>query len=125
MFADIMIGEFIIAESVPLLDAYKPILEAENASESEIDNDGLKYFIQQCDYLDIVIGNHKDPESTRVVFKIDEERNVIAVVSFNGRPRTDLLSYQLLKLTSLEDRLIDEGNGMYTLILNLGSFINY
>lgn len=118
-------GEFDTGKKIELLEAYKAIMEIENVTESDVDPDGLEFFKQQCDYIDIIIGNHKDSESTQVVFKIDKDKNIIAEINFNGLPRTDLLSYKLLTLTALEDRLTNEGNGRYLLTLNLGTFINY
>lgn len=110
---------------IDLENAYQEIMKMENVQMDSVDKDFLELFQKQCEYMEIIIGHHTGTEPVQINFEINDDKDIIAKLEFQGRPHKELMAYKLLILTSLEDRLIQGDGGKYLLVLNLGTFIIY
>lgn len=101
------------------------ILKHEGATFDDVDEEALKAFKINCDYIDIICGHHETGDRIDVDFSLNEEKDVVVRMRFEGKPHTELMSYKLLIMGSLDDKLIQGAENRYLFIVTLGSFIKY
>lgn len=114
-----------MATQINIDGVIKEILKHEGATLEDVDKEALDAFKINCDYIDIICGHHEVGERIDVDFSVNNEKNVVVRMRFEGKPHTELTAYKLLTMCSLDDRIVQGSNNRYLLIFTLGSFINY
>lgn len=114
-----------MAQQINIDGVVQEILKAENATFDNVNNEALEAFKINCDYIDIICGHHETGEEIHVDFSINEEKDIVVQMRFEGKPPTHLTSFQLLRMGALEDRMVQRSDNQYLFIVVLGSFIKY
>lgn len=98
------------------------ILDDENATRIDIDQDALNLFKKQCEYVDVIASNYTGSGNVAIDFDINKEHDIVVSMTFNDAPPTHLMAYKMLRMCSLDDQVVHDQD-VYKIIVVLGTFL--
>lgn len=101
----------------------KQIMDIEKATEKDIDSDALAVFKLQCDYVDIIIGNHDQGGRIDVGVGVKPDHRIGFNIRMTGKPDTNSEAFIMLKAFADNFSLTNVGKNEYKLSFIAGSYL--